>query len=451
MFGREIGKGSLNGQVINQSVPLPIAQPGITYKDEGMTTVAAAEKKFPLKTLLSFLGPGFLVTVGFIDPGNWATNMEGGSRFGYELLWVITLSTIMLIVIQNMAAKLGIATGKSLAVNIRERFSRPVSALLGLTIVLACVATDMAELLGGAIGFNLLFGMPLWSGALLTVLFEVFLIVSQRYHRIEAIIMGFLGIIGLCYLVEILIVKPDWAELAPSMVVPSVNRSSIYVAMAILGAVVMPHNIFLHSNVIHSRNWGISEGEKMALLRYEKVDTLSAMLLGWVVNSAMIIVAAAVFSRHHVAVDSIEQASATLKPLAGPLAGLLFAVALVFAGVGSSVTSSMAEVNVITGFLGRPEDPRTLLYRISVFVTAIPSFVIILLAMDTFRILIFSQVVLSIQLPFTLVPLLILCRDRNLMGCFRSSPLEFAAAVVISAVVTILNIYMFYSTIAGGG
>ncbi len=218
-----------------------------------MTTVAAARKGFPLKTLLSFLGPGFLVTVGFIDPGNWATNIEGGSKFGYELLWVITLSTVMLIVIQNMAAKLGIATGKSLAVNIRERFSRPVSALLGLTIVLACVATDVAELLGGAIGFNLLFGMPLWSGALLTVLLEVFLIISQRYHRLEVIIMGFLGIIGLCYLVEIVIVKPDWAALAPSMVVPSVNRSSIYVAMAILGAVVMPHNIFLHSNVIHNR------------------------------------------------------------------------------------------------------------------------------------------------------------------------------------------------------
>jgi manganese transport protein len=413
--------------------------------------MAATRKGFHLRTLFSFLGPGFLITVGFIDPGNWATNIEGGSKFGYKLLWVITLSTIMLIVIQNMAAKLGIATGKSLAVNIRERFSRPISAFLGLTIVLACVATDVAELLGGAIGFYLLFGMPLWSGALLTVLLEVFLIVSQRYHRIEIIIMGFLGIIGLCYLVEILIVKPDWMELAPSMIVPDVSRSNIYIAMAILGAVVMPHNIFLHSNVIHSRKWGISEEERMALLHYEKADTLSAMLLGWVVNSAMIIVAAAVFCRHHVVVESIEQASATLKPLAGPLAGFMFAVALVFAGVGSSVTSSMAEVNVITGFLGKPEDPRTLLYRISVFITAIPSLIIILLAMNTFRILIFSQVVLSVQLPFTLVPLLILCRDRKIMGCFRSNRLEFASAVVISAIVIILNIYLLYSTIFEGG
>jgi manganese transport protein len=415
-----------------------------------MMAVAAVKKSFPLKTVLRFVGPSFLVTVGFIDPGNWATNIEGGSRFGYDLLWVITLSTIMLIVIQHMAAKLGIATGKSLAVNIRHRFAPHVSTFLGVTIVLACVATDAAELIGGAIGFNLLFGVPRWLGALITVLLEVFLIVSQRYHRIEAVIIGFLGIISLCYIAEILIVKPDWPALAPSLVIPSVDRSSIYVAMAMLGAVVMPHNIFLHSNVIHSRKWGISESEKKALLRYEKIDTFSAMLLGWVVNSAMIIVAAAVFFRNHVVVDSIEQAPATLAPLAGPLAGLLFAVALVFAGVGSSVTSSMAEVNVITGFLGKPEDSRTRLYRISVFVTAIPSFAVILLPLNTFRILIFSQVVLSVQLPFTLIPLLILCRDRNVMGGLRSGKLEFAAAVIISGVVVILNAYLIYSTLAGG-
>ncbi len=411
--------------------------------------MAILKKLIPLKTLLSFLGPGFLITVGFIDPGNWATNIEGGSKFGYDLLWVITLSTVMLIVIQNMAAKLGIATGKSLAVNIRENFSRPVSAMLGITIVLACVATDVAELLGGAIGFNLLLGFPLWLGALLTVLLEIFLLVSQRYHRIETIIMGFLGIIALCYLIEIIIVQPEWTTLAPAIVVPKINHSSIYVAMAILGAVVMPHNIFLHSNVIHSRKWGISEEEKLRVLRYEKVDTTIAMILGWAVNSAMIIVAAAVFSGNGVMVDSIEQASATLKPLAGPLAGLLFAIALVFAGIGSSVTSSMAEVNVITGFLGKPEDPKTFLYRISVFITAIPSLLIILFAMDTFKILIFSQVVLSIQLPFTLIPLLLLCKNIKVMGKFRSGKTEFTAATIISIIVIALNIYLLYSTVMG--
>lgn len=407
-------------------------------------------EKIPFRKLLRFLGPGFIVTVGFIDPGNWATNIEGGSKFGYQLLWVITLSTFMLIIIQHMAARLGIATGKSLAVNIRENFSPPVSFFLGLTIVLACVATDVAELIGGAIGFNLLFNFPLWLGALITVLLETFLIISQRYHRLETIIISFLAIIGACYLIEILIVKPDWAVVLPSMIIPEIDGDSIYIAMGILGAVVMPHNIFLHSNVIHSRKWGISDKEKKNLIKYEKIDTISAMIMGWIVNSAMIIVAATVFFNNNLLVDSIEQASITLKPLAGSLAGLLFAVALVFAGVGSSITSSMAEVNVITGFLGKPEDSRTLLYKFSVFITAIPSFLIILFSLDTFSILIFSQVVLSIQLPFTLIPLLILCRNQKLMGIFRSNYKEFITAVIISAIVILLNLYLLYSLIMKG-
>ncbi len=415
-----------------------------------MSTVIDFSKEITFKRLLRFLGPGFLVTVGFIDPGNWATNIEGGAKFGYDLLWVITLSTLMLILIQHMSAKLGIATGKSLAVNIRERFSPPVSAVIGTTIVLACVATDVAELLGGAIGFKLLFGMPLWMGALVTVFLEVFLIISQRYHRLEKIIIGFLGIIALCYVIEIGIVKPDWGLVAPALVIPKLNMSSIYIAMGILGAVVMPHNIFLHSNVIHSRKWGMTEDEKLKLLSYEKLDTFFAMGMGWIVNSSMIIVAAAVFFHNHVLVDSIEQASATLEPLAGPLAQLLFAIALVFAGVGSSITSSMAEVNVITGFLGKPEDPQTLLYKVSVFITAIPSFLIIALSLNTFKILIFSQVVLSVQLPFTLIPLLILARDRKLMGRLRSGKGEFSMAILISAIVIVLNVYLLYSTFAGG-
>ena len=407
-------------------------------------------KKERIQKLLAFMGPGFLVTVGFIDPGNWATNIEGGSRFGYSLLWVITLSTLMLIVIQNMAAKLGIATGKSLAVNIHEGFAKPVSYFLGITIVLACVATDVAELLGGAIGFNLLLGLPLWIGALITVFLEVFLIVGQRYHKLERIIIGFLGIIALCYVAELVIVKPEWGQVVPALFVPRLNRNSIYIAMAILGAVVMPHNIFLHSNVIHSREWGITDEKKLSLLKYEKTDTAVALLLGLIVNAAMIIVAARVFNENELVITSIQDASRTLTPLAGPLAALLFAIALVFSGVGSSVTSSMAEVNVITGFLGKPEDPRTLLYRIATFITAIPSFIIIVLGVDTYKILIFSQVILSVQLPFTLIPLLILCRRKKLMGIFTSKPSEFILASLISILVIALNIYLLYSTLFGG-
>jgi len=406
--------------------------------------------KESLKRLMSFLGPGFLVTVGFIDPGNWATNIEGGSSFGYSLLWVITLSTFMLIVIQNMAAKLGIATGKSLAVNIREGFPPYISAAIGITVVIACVATDVAELLGGAIGFQLLFGFPLWLGALITVFLEVFLILGQRYHKLEKIIIGFLGIISLCYVAELVIVKPEWNLVFPSLVIPTVNRSSIYIAMGILGAVVMPHNIFLHSNVIHSRDWGITDEKKKSLLKYERIDTYTAMTLGLIVNAAMIIVAARVFHTNGLTVTSIEDASKTLTPLAGPLAGLLFAIALVFSGVSSSITSSMAEVNVITGFLGKPEDSRTLLYRISTFITAIPSFIIIVSGINTYKILIFSQVILSVQLPFTLIPLLILCRRKKVMGTFRSRLPEFITALAISVLVIGLNIFLLISTFTGG-
>ena len=406
-----------------------------------------SEHKVLLKLFLRFLGPGFLITVGFIDPGNWATNIAGGSEFGYDLLWVITLSTLMLILIQNMSAKIGIATGMSLAANIKKRFPKALSALIGTTIVLACVATDVAELVGGAIGFKLLFRFPLWLGALITVFLEVFFIVTQRYHKLEKYILSFLGVISICYLIEIFIVNPDWVKVAPAIIIPKINQSNIYIAMGILGAVVMPHNIFLHSNVIHSRFWGKTDDEKLKLIRYEKLDTTFAMLLGWAVNSSMIIVSAAVFFKNGIIVNSIQQASDTLKPLAGNLAGLLFAIALVFAGVSSSITSSMAEVNVITAFLGKPEDPKTTLYRIATFVTALPSFFIILMGFDTFKILIFSQVVLSLQLPFTLIPLLILCRSKKVMGKLRSSSTEFTLAMIVSTIVIFLNIYLLYSTI----
>ncbi|BBB32620.1 manganese transport protein [Thermotomaculum hydrothermale] len=400
-----------------------------------------------IKLFLRFLGPGFLITVGFIDPGNWATNISGGAEFGYQLLWIITLSTLMLILIQSISARIGISTGKSLAVNIKENFSKPVSAVIGFTIVLACVATDVAELLGGAIGFKLLFHFPLWLGAVLTVAIEVFFIVTQRYHRLEKIIILFLGIIAFCYVIELLIVNPDWSRVASSLFIPKISGKSIYIAMGILGAVVMPHNIFLHSNVIHSREWGESEEEKKKLLKFEKIDTTISMLLGWVVNSAMIIVAAAVFFKYGIKVDSIEQASQTLYPLAGNLAGLLFGIALLFAGISSSITSSMAEVNVITGFLGKPEDPRTKLYKLATFITAIPSLFIILLGLDTFKILIFSQVVLSVQLPFTLIPLIILSNNKKIMGGLKINKFELIASIIVSAIVICLNVYLLYATL----
>ncbi len=405
------------------------------------------EEKGLFRTLLRYLGPGFLVTVGFIDPGNWATNIAGGAKFGYELLWVITLSTLILIVIQNMAARLGIATGNSLAVNIRKHFNNRLSSMIGITIVAACGATDVAELLGGAIGIKLLFGCPLWIGALVIVVIEVFFIVTQRYHKLEKIILIFLATISICYIIEIFIVKPDYSSVVAAFIIPKINNKNIYIALGMLGAVVMPHNIFLHSNVIHSRKWGETEEKKNSLTKFEKIDTSIAMLLGWAINSAMIIVAVSVFFKNGLIINNLEQASLTLTPLAGHLAGILFAIALLFAGISSSITSSMAEVNVITGFLGKPENPSTTLYKIAAFITAIPSFLIIISGISTFKILILSQVVLSLQLPFTLLPLLILCRRKSVMGKLRSNTTEFVLAIIISVVIILLNIYLLYTTI----
>ncbi len=401
------------------------------------------------RDFLRYLGPGFIITVGFIDPGNWATNLAAGSRFGYELLWVVTLSTFMLIVFQNMSARIGIATGHSLAYNVRRRFSRPWVGLFGSSIVVACIATDMAEILGGALGFHLLFGIPLPLGGALTLVLRVGLVATGRYHRIERLIVVFLAVIAACYLAELFMVHPDWAQAARATIVPQISGRSILVAMGVLGAVVMPHNIYLHSNVILSRDWEGDEQTRERLMTYEYGDTALAMGLGWMVNCAMIVVAAAVFYRNGVIVDSIEQAAATLEPLAGSLARLLFGIALLLAGLGSSITSSMAEANVLTGYLGRSEDPRSRFYRMSLFVLAIPALGVIMAGLDSYTVLLLSQVVLSIQLPLTILPLIVVTGDRRLMGDLASSATERVLASAAGLLVVGLNFFLLYTVIGG--
>lgn len=411
-----------------------------------------------LRALLRYLGPGFIVTVGFIDPGNWATNIAGGSEFGYRLLWVITLSTLMLVLMQHMVARMGIVTGKSLAVNIHTRFPKWASVPLGASIVLACVATDMAEYLGAALGFQLLFGIPPVIGAPLTVLIVVIAILGQRYHRLERMILAFLAVIAVCYVVELFLVRPNWSAVAPGLIIPNLDSKSILIAMAMLGAVVMPHNIYLHSNVIQSRDWGVSDHQRRRLIRFELWDTSLAMALGWLVNGSMIIVAAAVFHRHGVLVGSIEQASETLRPLTahitggdfgGRLAQLMFGVALLFAGIGSSITSSLAEANVLAGFAGKPEDPHSTFYRFGLVATSIPCMIIIAMGIDSYKALIYSQVALSVQLPLTIVPLVVLARSEKVMGAFRSRGIEFALALAVSALIIGLNVLLLYQTFGG--
>ncbi len=401
------------------------------------------------RELLRYLGPGFIVTIGFIDPGNWATNIAGGSEFGYTLLWVVSLSTLMLIFLQHLSAKLGIVTGHSLAANIRAKLPKPVVWLAGVTIVLACMATDLAEYLGAALGFYLLFGLPLWIGAPLTVGIVFVAILGQQYHRLERMIVVFLAVIAACYVVELFLVHPDWAAAAPRWVIPSVDGASILLALGMLGAIVMPHNIYVHSNVIQSRDWDLAPERRRRLMNYELIDTSLAMGMGWLVNSAMIIVAAAVFFTAGVTVTSIEQASETLEPLVGPLSQFLFGIALLFAGVASSVTSSLAEANVVTGYLGKPEDPRSRAYRIGLVVTSLPAMFVIALGVDSYKALIVSQVLLSIQLPFTIVPLLWLSRSKRVMGGYRMNVPQLLVGIALAAVIIGLNVYLLYQLFFG--
>ncbi|MGZ4112077.1 MAG: Nramp family divalent metal transporter [Tumebacillaceae bacterium] len=436
---------------MSSNTETPTTTEGNAHRDNQPEREADQPHGKKRRGLLAFLGPGFLITLGFIDPGNWATNLAGGSTYGYSLLWVITLSTLILILLQNMSARLGVVTGKSLAENIRAHCPKPLTWLLGVSIVIACVATSVAEYLGAALGLNILFHIPIWLGGILTVAFVLTAVWFPQYKRVETLLIAFLSVIGLIYIIEMIIVHPQWDAALPALFIPHVDSSSIYVALGMLGAVIMPHNLYLHSNVIQSRNEdeNISLREQKRIIRFQFIDTLLAMGTGWLVNSAMIIVAAAVFFHVGLEVTSIEQASQTLTPLAGQLASLLFGIALLCSGLGSSMTSSMAQANVVTGYLGQSGDMKSKAWRTALILTALPAMAVIALGFDSFKLLIFSQVVLSLQLPLTIIPLVVLVKSKKIMGKFKSGKPEFFLAVLSTVVIVLLNALLLYQTFGG--
>ncbi|MBI1912378.1 MAG: Nramp family divalent metal transporter [Deltaproteobacteria bacterium] len=396
--------------------------------------------------LLKYLGPGFLVTVGFIDPGNWATNIAAGSEFNYSLLWVITLSTLMLIFLQHMSAHLGIVTGDCLSESCRKWFPKWVNIIFGGSIMIACIATALAEFLGASIGLTILFGFPLYLSAIISGSFILALVTIQKYDTIEHIIISFVSVIGFCYLLELYLVGPDWVQAARAAVMPKIGSAEIFIAMGMLGAVVMPHNIYLHSEVIQKRNYtATDEKRKRQLLRYEFLDTLLAMGTGWLINSAMIIVAAAVFYKHGVLVKDVVQAAETLRPLAGNLAELLFAVALLCAGISSSITACLAGGTVFTGFLGKEIDAQKIWFRGGVLITAVPAILLIMILKNTYMTLIWSQVILSIQLPLTIIPLIILTRSRKVMGRYANGRFENFLMYLCGGIIIFLNILLLLS------
>ncbi len=378
------------------------------------------------------IGPGLLVTVGFIDPGNWASNMAAGSQFGHALLWIVTLSTIMLIVLQHNAAHLGIATGMCLVGR----------AILG-SAYLATVATAMAEVLGGAIALQMLFGLPVRAGCVIVAAVSMAMLMTNSYKRAERWIIAFVGVVGLSFLAELALVKVDWPQAATSWITPSMPTGSAAIIVSVLGAVVMPHNLFLHSEVIQSMHFeGQGEQAIEERLRYELFDTLFSMGVGWAINSAMVILAATTFFAHGIVVDDLAVAAATLSPILGPASSTIFAVALLFAGLSSSVTAGMAAGTIIAGMFDEEYDIHDRHSSIGVAACFVGAVAACLVVPNPFEGLIWSQALLSLQLPITVFVLIRLTSSRRVMGKYANSRPLNALLVGIGAIVTILDVVL---------
>lgn len=391
--------------------------------------------------LFRYIGPGFFVTVGFIDPGNWVTNVAAGSQFGYKLLWVVSLSTIILIIVQHNAAHLGIVTGLCLS-EAASKFFKPWLRVLMLgSAMIACVATALAELLGAAIGLNMLTGLPLVVGAVLSAGFSAWMLFSKNYQRLEKWIMGFVSLIGMAFIFEIWLADVAWTKVLVGWVTPSFPVGSLTVIMGVLGAVVMPHNIFLHSEVIQSRQWN-AQGDDVIKkqLKYEFLDTLTGMGAGWAINSAMIIVAAAVFYKNGIVVNELPQVTMTLEPIFGRASAVAFALGLLFAGLSSSVTAAMAGGSVFAGIFIEPFDINDPHSRIGLSITLLGALAAIMLLSDPFKGILWSQVALSLQLPLTIIPLILLTSSEKVMGGYANKPYGAIVLWIVGLIVIGLNI-----------
>jgi manganese transport protein len=391
--------------------------------------------------ILKYIGPGLLVTVGFIDPGNWAANIATGSGYGYTLLWVVTLSTVMLIVLQHNVAHLGIATGLCLSEAATIYLPPWMSKSVLSFAVLASISTSFAEILGASIALDMLFSIPVSAGAILVTIFVIIMLFTNSYHRIEKWIIGFVSIIGLSFLYELFLVDVDWVQTGISLVKPSIPRGSVLLLMSVLGAVVMPHNLFLHSEVIQSRQWNLQD-EKVInkQLKYEFADTLFSMLVGWAINSAMIILAATTFFKNNLQVDELQQAERLLTPLLGTNASVVFAFALLLAGIASSITSGMAGGSIVSGMYREAYDIRDNHSRIGILVSLLGALLVIFFTGDPFKGLILSQVFLSIQLPFTMAIQVYLTSSERVMGRYANSRFLTGLLLFIISIVSYLNI-----------
>jgi manganese transport protein len=414
-------------------------------------------KATPWRKFLAFLGPGYLVAVGYMDPGNWATSLAGGSRFGYALLFVALMSNIMAIILQSLCARLAVATGRDLAQACRDAYPRWAAWPLWLLAEVAVIATDLAEVIGTAIGLNLLFGIPLEIGVVLTAL-DVFIILwlqTKGFRWIEAFIITLIGVIAMCFLIQIALADPNWGEVirgfAPTTQIVT-NPDMLYLALGIIGATVMPHNLYLHSSIVQTRAYGEDLSAKREALKYATLDSTVALMFALTINASLLILAAAAFHKTgKTGVEELQQAHALLSPLLGSaIAPTLFGVALLCCGLNSTVTATMAGQIIMEGFI----DIRIAawLRRLVTRVIAIgPAIVVTILYGEgqTAKLLILSQVILSLQLPFAIVPLVHITASRRRMGELVSPPWLTAVAALIATLLVVLNIKIIVDVIGG--
>ncbi|KTT56460.1 manganese transporter [Pseudomonas oryzihabitans] len=434
--------------------PAPSARPSLGRMN---ASVPVPEGGSWLRRLLAFLGPGYMVSVGYMDPGNWATDLAGGSQFGYLLLSVILLSNLMAILLQALAARLGIATGLDLAQACRARYSRPVSLLLWIACEIAIIACDLAEVIGTAIALNLLFGIPLMWGAILTALdvFLILLLMNRGFRWLEAFVIALLTLIFVCFGVQMVLAQPSIAAIADGFLPKAeivTNPAALYLAIGIIGATVMPHNLYLHSSIVQTRAYPRTEEGRRMGLRWAVADSTLALMLALFVNAAILITAAAVFhSAGRTDVAEIQDAYHLLSPMLGVgIASLLFAVALLASGINSTVTATLAGQIVMEGFLSLriPDWARRLITR---GIAVIPVVLVTGLYGEsgTAKLLVLSQVVLSMQLPFAVIPLVRFVSDRQLMGSFVIGRVTQVLAWAIAGLIVVLNVKLLADTLLG--
>ena len=395
--------------------------------------------------LLPFLGPAFIACVAYVDPGNFATNIAAGSKFGFTLVWVIVASNLMAMLIQTLSAKLGIATGRNLPEVCRERFSRKTSVGLWIQAEFIAMATDLAEFLGAALGIQLLLGIPLFPAAVITGVITLLILGLQRYgfRPLEAVITAFVFVIGICYLGELYFAHPPLGTVAKHAVVPEfAGNESVLLAVGIIGATVMPHVIYLHSALTQQRIVPRNDEEAKTLFRYTRIDVLIAMVIAGLINISMLVVAATVFYGSGLLnVDSLEGAHRTLEPILGGASSVLFALALTASGLSSATVGTLSGQVVMQGFIQR---------QIPLFVrrivTMIPAFVVIALGLNPSRTLVLSQVVLSFGIPFALIPLVIFTSRRDVMGVLVNRKMTIVAAIAVAALISGLNIFLLAKT-----